>query len=257
MTDYRRDASPVLPVYLICDTSASMSSSRSKGRPPIDVLNESIVNLFCAVAQRPATTVDVHLCVISFNTTAQCEYRMSDVYSGVTLTTLKAQGFTYLTPALKLFEERLDIDENERRPRKSYRPVAFILTDGQPTDGETKWRPVLQRLAQRSLAPRIIPCALDTPDKGVLTPLTASYGAKLNSITEKIMTDGEDVADRIVSLFTAIAKTLNLSDNTDDFAEAVTHEQRITVMDTYIAEAFNRNSRETEMSFDRILCGYF
>ena len=257
MNDYRRDASPVLPVYLMCDTSASMNSSRKKGgKPPIEVLNESIVSLFSAIARRPATTVDAHLCVISFNTTARCEYRLSDVYSGVTLTTLKAQGFTYLAPALKLFEERLDSDEKQRFPRKSYRPVAFILTDGQPTDGETAWRPVLQRLAQRSLPPRIVPCALDTPNDGVIAPLTASYGVELGSLTKKIITDGDDVAERITSLFALIAKTLNLSDDTAGFTEAATYEQRLAVMDSYIEKAFSRKSRHIEKSFEEYLNGY-
>jgi len=111
-------------------------------------------------------------------------------------------------------------------------------------------------LAQRSLPPRIVPCALDTPNDGVIASLTASYGVELGSLTKKIITDGDDVAERITSLFALIAKTLNLSDDTVVFTEAATHEQRLAVMDSYIEEAFNRKSRHLEKSFEEYLNGY-
>lgn len=56
-----RDADRILPLYLICDTSLTMSVSRNGGRRPIDVLNESIDNIFQVIDERPLTTVDLSL----------------------------------------------------------------------------------------------------------------------------------------------------------------------------------------------------
>lgn len=147
------DGSPILPVYLICDTSSSMNkdidedskttrndkSSQTSSIRRIDVLNNAIIDLFATVTQSPRTTTRANLSIISFDTTARINFPMSDVHSGITMTPLRASGTTRFSTALELLEKRLDIDERRRAPRRSFRPVAFFLTDGQPTERMTAW----------------------------------------------------------------------------------------------------------------------
>ena len=142
-----RDASPLLPIYLICDTSGSMNyPEKGMSLKPIDVLNDSIINLFMKIYERPRTTIDIHLSIISFGDRAVLNRAMDAVDSGATFTPLKASGLTILSAGLEMLEKRLDIDERERYPRRSFRPVAFVLTDGKPTDSEEEWGRVIDRL---------------------------------------------------------------------------------------------------------------
>ena len=95
-----RDADRILPLYLICDTSLTMSVSRNGGRRPIDVLNESIDNIFQVIDKRQPTTVDIHVSVISFNTRASLSREMAAIDSGATMLPLTSSGVTNLAPAL-------------------------------------------------------------------------------------------------------------------------------------------------------------
>ncbi|WP_299046784.1 hypothetical protein [uncultured Actinomyces sp.] len=252
-----RDASPLLPIYLICDTSGSMDyPERGMSPKPIDVLNDSIINLFHTVYyDLPRTTTDIHISIISFNDRAVLNRAMDAVDSGATFTPLKASGLTTLSAGLEMFERRLDIDERERYPRRSFRPVAFVLTDGKPTDSEEEWGRVIDRLGSRPFPPRIIPCTLGKPEPAVLERLTKAYSADTGVLVKDILIDGRDVAQRISSLFNRISKTLN---EIQIPADMTTHDTRdqITIMDATIAEALTSARNTTTVSFDDILSGY-
>ncbi len=251
-----KDASPLLPMYLICDTSGSMNHPEERTSPkPIDVLNDSIVSLFMEVYERPETITDIHLSVISFNDRAVLNRAMDKVDLGTTMTPLQASGLTTLSTGLEMFEKRLDIDKRERYPRRSFRPVAFVLTDGRPTDAEEDWGRVIDRLADRPFPPRIIPCALGKPAPAVLERLTRAYSANTDLLVKDILIDGKDVAQRISSLFNRISRTL---DGVQIPADMTTRDMRdqITAMDTIVAEALKNAGNATTVSFDDILAGY-
>ena len=253
------DGSQVLPVYLICDTSNSMNKSIEGvkgGTRRIDVLNDSIRDLFAEIYKGDRTTVKTNVSVISFNTNPFLDFPLADVSSGVTMRPLKAQGLTELAKALDLFNERLLIDEKKRAPRLGYRPVAFVVTDGHPTDTVMEWKDACKRLASRprpSLAPRIVPCLVGKPYDDQVDTLTASYGKDLSSVSGKILTDGKDIARSIHAVFNSIAKTLNYAAADETLATTRTYEEQVKRMDTVILEALAAPNNQATVTFEEYL----
>ena len=93
------DGSPVLPVYLICDTSGSMNAgvdSSDSGVRRIDVLNEAIIDLFIKIYQGSRTTVRVEVSVISFNSEPCLNFPLQNINPDVEMSPLQAGGLTEL-----------------------------------------------------------------------------------------------------------------------------------------------------------------
>ena len=96
------DGIPVLPIYLLCDTSKSMVLIVEKNKKRIDVLNEAIVDLFTKMLNLNRSTIKVEVCVISFNTLPYLVSPLNDITSGLPLMSLEAKGSTFLAKALKI-----------------------------------------------------------------------------------------------------------------------------------------------------------
>ncbi|WP_455135275.1 vWA domain-containing protein [Schaalia cardiffensis] len=216
-------ASPLLPVYLICDTSASMASSSVGGTPPIKVLNESINSLMNEIVRRGNRDIDVHLCIISFSNSAEVVRPLSRVVpDSIFETPLKAHGSTNFEAGLQLFKTTLSKDENERRNNNWFRPLCFFLTDGVPTDKRgvplakhSSWASIAAELRSRPVAPRIVPCALDMPMPDIFEILRNPLGADLTHFEEVPHNGVKDVGRRIAQVFSGVAKTIFLAtDNT-------------------------------------------
>jgi uncharacterized protein YegL len=118
-----------LPVYIIIDTSYSM-------RPVEQILNDAIENLYDALITSPRISDFAHISIISFNTDAEVVLRMTDLQSLDSLPELSCGGVTDFGKALALLRMRIDEDipALNNAGRAVLRPVAFLLTDGQPTD---------------------------------------------------------------------------------------------------------------------------
>jgi von willebrand factor type A domain len=252
------DGSLVLPVYLICDTSSSMNRTvdgSKNGIRRIDILNEAITDLFVAIYKGSRTTVRVNVSVISFNSAPCLNFPLQDITPGVSMRPLQAGGLTELGKALKFFDERLTIDEAKRGHRRGYRPVAFVISDGQPTDNIVQWKEACARLASRSrpsLPPRIVPCMIADPCDDLVKSITAFYGRDLTSISESVLLNGSDVAKSIHSVFNLIAQTLNYSYSVDDtkVAEKDSFESQIRQMDAIFVQALEAPSNQVEDNFD-------
>lgn len=261
-----------MPVYLICDTSSSMNtftditpaqSDINEDNQPrqrrIDVLNDALCDLIVAVATAPRTIYRANLSVISFGSTARTNLPLSPVNSALTIKPLVAGGTTSYSAALSEFENRLNIDAQQRGSRRDFRPVAFFLTDGQPTEHTSRWSPICERLSRRShpsLPPRILPCPIGEAKPGVLDRLTTSYSTDVKGFTGQILTDGHDVATAIHSIFGRIARTLNPAFDESDFPPTVkvSFEEQVAYMDTVVARAVASN--ESTTNFRDYLGGY-
>jgi von willebrand factor type A domain len=203
------DAIPVLPIYLLCDTSKSMVLIVEKNKKRIDVLNEAIVDLFTKMLNLNRSTIKVKVCVISFNTLPYLVSPLNDITSGLPLMPLEAKGSTFLAKALNFLDDRLDIDENNRNRTLAFRPVAFIISDGEPLDSELAWKSSCERLASRELPPRIVLYLVADPCDKLIDTLTMSYDKELLSVNEEIFNNGEDVARAIRSAFNDILFACN------------------------------------------------
>ena len=117
-----------LPVYILIDTSQSMTQYE-------DVLNNSIESLYDTLLTSPRKSDFAKLCLISYNTNADVIVPMKDIQSLDALPQLRCGGVTDFNKVLGLLRTLIDKDVPELGVhRQVLRPVAFVLTDGQPTD---------------------------------------------------------------------------------------------------------------------------
>ena len=118
-----------LPVYVMIDTSQSMTEFES-------MLNESIEHLYDELITSPRISDFAHVSIIVFNTDAEVVMQMTDLQSMRALPQVKCGGATYLNAAIALLRQRIDQDVPylQQAGRQVLRPVAFLLTDGVPTN---------------------------------------------------------------------------------------------------------------------------
>jgi uncharacterized protein YegL len=147
-----------LPVYIVIDTSLSM-------RPVEDLLNQSIETLYDELIVSPRISEFVYLSIISYNSDAEVVMQMADLHSLSALPELECGGVTNFSKLLRLLRERIDEDVPllSDQGREVLRPVAFLLTDGQPTDEtghfSNAWKSDYAALVDRSWRrhPNIVP----------------------------------------------------------------------------------------------------
>ena len=132
-----------LPVYLLLDTSGSMAGA------PIVAVNNGVGLLYRELMNNPNAVDTVWLSVITFAQGAR-RYPLTEL-SRFTPPPLTAGGPTALGEALRELGRALDSDIVPNSPDRKgdYKPLAFLLTDGAPTD---EWRTAAQALKGRTVA---------------------------------------------------------------------------------------------------------
>lgn len=127
---------PVLPCYLLVDTSVSM-------RDAIDQLNHEIERLWEAMRMERDLREKCWLSTIAFDTEARVTMPLTDLSQVDRPMPFAAMGeATDFEAALNLAFDRIKVDI--MRLARPYRPVIFMLTDGQQTKGD--YRRAVKRL---------------------------------------------------------------------------------------------------------------
>jgi uncharacterized protein YegL len=118
----------VMPFYLVCDVSGSMSRD-------MQALNEGIRKLRRAIVAQPQVDDVAQLSIITFSTNAQVVLPLGRM-SEEQMPTLSAQATTNYGAAFTLLAQTIqqDIARLKAQKLKVYRPCAYFLTDGLPTD---------------------------------------------------------------------------------------------------------------------------
>jgi uncharacterized protein YegL len=131
-----------LPVYLLLDTSGSMAGA------PIVAVNNGVGLLYRELMGNPNALETVWISVITFAQEAK-RYPLEEL-SKFTPPVLAAGGPTALGAALRELARALDTDIIPNSPDRKgdYKPLAFLLTDGAPTD---EWKSAAQALKTRRL----------------------------------------------------------------------------------------------------------
>lgn len=129
-----------LPVYLLLDTSGSMAGA------PIVAVNNGVGLLYRELMNNPNALETVWISVITFAQEAK-RYPLSEL-TKFTPPTLSAGGPTALGAALRELGRGLDGDLIPNSPDRKgdYKPLAFLLTDGAPTD---EWKSAALALKNR------------------------------------------------------------------------------------------------------------
>ena len=118
-----------LPVYLLLDCSESMAG------PAIEAVARGVGTLVKELRDNPQAVETAHLSVITFSREARQDVPLTELMA-FQIPKLRVRPGTALGAALWLLKDRLEreVVKNAEGIKGDYKPLIFLLTDGQPTD---------------------------------------------------------------------------------------------------------------------------
>jgi uncharacterized protein YegL len=157
-----------LPVYLLLDTSGSMSGE------PIEAVKNGVQILVSTLRQDPYALETAFLSVITFDTTARQVVPLMEMATFQT-PQISATGTTAFGEALGLLADRIEaeITKTSADIKGDWKPLIFIMTDGSPTDD---WQKGFEKLKKVRT--------------GIIVACAAGHGADttiLKQITEVVV----------------------------------------------------------------------
>ena len=122
-----------LPVYLLLDTSGSMYGA------PIEAVKNGVQTLISTLRSDPYALETAYISIITFNSSAQQITPLTEL-AAFQQPNIDASGCTALGGALELLSQKIDteITKTTAEVKGDWRPLVFIMTDGEPTDSMTK-----------------------------------------------------------------------------------------------------------------------
>lgn len=127
-----------LPVYLLLDCSESMAGDA------FTALKNGVTTLITELQKNPIALETVAISSISFSSTAKQVIPLTDLLK-FQLPKLMLGSGTALGAALELWEQCMEreVVKTTAEQKGDYKPICFILTDGEPTDS---WENVADRI---------------------------------------------------------------------------------------------------------------
>jgi uncharacterized protein YegL len=149
------------------------------------ILNETVESLYDELIMSPRISEFAYVSIISYNTSAELVLQMTDIQSMNALPQLGCGGATNFSAAIQLLRQRIDEDVPKLNDagREVLRPVAFLLTDGQPTDVKgvptDSWKSEFAALTDKSYRrhPNVVPFGYGTATAGVVSEISTISGA--------------------------------------------------------------------------------
>lgn len=122
-----------LPVYLLLDCSGSMYGE------PIEAVKVGLDTIVSTLRQDPYALETANLSVITFDSAARQAVPLTEL-AAFQSPSISASGCTALGEALALVSQRADQEVTKTTPdqKGDWKPLVFILTDGEPTDDLNK-----------------------------------------------------------------------------------------------------------------------
>jgi len=153
-----------LPVYLLLDTSGSMSGE------PIEALKNGVQVMISSLRQNPQAIETAFISIITFDSQAQQIIPLTDLAS-FQMVDIKAQGVTALGDALRLLASKIDTEvaKTTTEQKGDWKPLVFIMTDGIPTDD---WQAGLAAFKSKKVAFTVACAAGSGADTSVLKQIT-------------------------------------------------------------------------------------
>jgi uncharacterized protein YegL len=167
-----------LPVYLVLDTSGSMSGE------PIQQVNNGVQMLVSALRQDPQALETAFLSVITFDSSAKEAVPLTDLPS-FQAPMVAATGTTALGEALSLVADcaKRDVKTASATQKADWRPMVFIMTDGSPTDDFQKG---LARFKKEKWG-AVVACGVDSADVGLLQQIAGEAVVTLSTADAKAL----------------------------------------------------------------------
>ena len=154
-----------LPVYLLLDTSGSMSGE------PIEAVKNGVQVLHSTLRKDPYALESAYVSVITFDSEVKQVVPLTEV-SLFQPPTIKASGGTSLGGVLKKVAECADaeVKKSTENEKGDWRPLVFLMTDGYPTDDLQKG---LAEFKKRKWG-TVVACGTDDADMEALKQITES-----------------------------------------------------------------------------------
>lgn len=167
-----------LPVYLLLDTSGSMYGE------PIEAVKNGVQMLISTLRSDPYALDTAYLSIITFNSAAQQITPLTEL-AAIQQPSIDAGGCTALGGALELLAKKVDseITKTTAEVKGDWRPLVFLMTDGEPTDSLTKG---LEEFKKRKF--------------GMVVACAAGQGANTNTLKQ--------ITENVVQLDTADSATI-------------------------------------------------
>jgi uncharacterized protein YegL len=191
-----------LPVYLVIDTSGSMTGE------PIEAVKNGLSTLLTALRSDPHALETAYLSVVTFDTDARQVVPLTDLAS-FQEPQLKAQGTTSLGEALTLLSNCIENEVMKTTPENKgdWKPLVFFMTDGQPTDN---WQNGLSSFLSKKTG-IVVACAagsqadvsvlkqitenvvtLDTADKSTISQFFKWVSSSITTSSKKVENTGAE-----------------------------------------------------------------
>lgn len=153
----------ILPFYLVCDESGSM------GGAPIEAINKALPELHQEISTNPTVADKTRFALIGFSDDAQVLQPLADLSELNILPALAAGGVTSYGQAFRVLKACIETDVGDLKAEghEVYRPVAFFLSDGVPTDGQ--WEEALRELTESRYCPKIIAFGIGEADTATIS----------------------------------------------------------------------------------------
>src|SRR3954447_5035199 len=109
----------VLPFYLICDESGSMSGA------PIDAMNQALPELHSEIGLNPVVADKTQFSIIGFSDDAEVLLELSDLSQVTGLPVLSTKGGTDCGAAMRCVKQQIEVDVARLKSdgHQVYRPV--------------------------------------------------------------------------------------------------------------------------------------
>jgi uncharacterized protein YegL len=186
-----------LPVYLVLDCSGSMSGD------PIEAVKMGLRQLRSDLQNDPQALETVWLSVITFDNSARQVVPLTEI-GAFQEPKLDASGTTALGEALKLLASCIDkeVRKTTATQKGDWKPLIFLMTDGQPTDS---WESPAEELRKKRPG-NLIACAAGSgADDKILKRVTevvvrlqdtspGTLGAFMKWVTASVSTTSTGVA---------------------------------------------------------------
>jgi uncharacterized protein YegL len=153
-----------LPVYLVLDTSGSMSGE------PIESVKSGVQTLISALRQDPYALETACLSVVTFDSSAQQIVPLTELPQ-FQMPSVQASGSTALGEALALVASRRDAEvmKSTTEVKGDWKPLVFLMTDGAPNPG---WEKGLSEFQKRKWGLVVACAAGGDADTDVLKKIT-------------------------------------------------------------------------------------
>jgi len=153
-----------LPVYLLLDTSGSMSGE------PIGAVKNGVQMLVSILRQDPYALETAFLSLITFDSAAKQVVPLTEL-AAFQMPNIAANGMTELGAALSLLARCIETEivKTTSDVKGDWKPLIFIMTDGSPTDD---WQKGLNELKKMKTGVIVACAAGPQADTSILKQIT-------------------------------------------------------------------------------------